>query len=83
MAFRGSFVPLITPFNQQGAVDYKILEEFVTWHIASGSDGIICSATTGEGTCLSERERTQVTKVCVQIAGGRIPILASTGTSDT
>ena len=83
MDFRGSYVPLITPFNRKGRLDRKTLERLVEWHIAEGTDGIICSATTGEGVCLSDAERKTVAQICIRTSAGRIPIIVSTGTNDT
>lgn len=81
--FSGSFVALITPFDSKGRLDRKALEKLVEWHIEEGTDGIVCSATTGEGTTLSEREKKRVAEICIRTAKGRIPIIVGTGTPDT
>lgn len=81
--FRGSFVALITPFDRKKRVDRKALEDLVEWHINEGTDGIVCCGTTGEGVALSEAERKKIAEICVCIAEKRIPVIASTGTSDT
>ncbi len=83
MHFCGSFVPLITPFDRRGRLDGKTLEKLIEWHIAEGTDGIVCSATTGEGPCLSDAEKKKIAQICIQTAANRIPIIASTGTNDT
>lgn len=83
MGFRGSYVPLITPFDRKGRLDQKTLEKLVEWHISQGTDGIVCSATTGEGPCLSDGERKKIASTCIQIVAGRIPVIVSTGVSDT
>lgn len=83
MAFRGSFVALITPFLSNGRVDWKRFEELVEWQIQQGVDGIVCGATTGEGPTLSESERKKITEVCVQTSAKRIPVIVSTGVNDT
>lgn len=83
MKFRGSFVPLITPFDRKGRVDSKKLEQLVTWHITEGSDGIVCSATTGEGVSLSDSERKKIATICIQTAARKVPIIVSTGINDT
>lgn len=83
MRFRGSFVPLITPFDKKGRLDKKTLEALIEWHISQKTDGVICCATTGEGPSLSEKERKIIAEVSVEAAAGRIPILISTGVSDT
>jgi 4-hydroxy-tetrahydrodipicolinate synthase len=81
--FSGSFVALITPFNHQKKIDFKVLEQLIEWHIQEGTDGIICCGTTGEGLALSDGERKKIAESCIRIAQKRIPILISTGTSDT
>lgn len=83
MVFTGSFVALITPFDRKGRLDRKTVEKLVEWHIAEGTDGIICAATTGEGPALSVSERKTMAEICIRTAAGRLPILAATGTSDT
>ncbi len=83
MAFRGSFVALITPFHSNGRVDWKRLEKLIEWQIKQGVDGLVCGATTGEGPTLRESERKKITEVCVQTSGKRIPVIVSTGVNDT
>lgn len=83
MNFRGSYVALVTPFNQKGLLDRKALENLVEWHIAEGTDGIVCSATTGEGISLSDAERKRVAAICIGTAAGRVPVIVATGVSDT
>lgn len=83
MRYRGSFVALITPFTRKGNVDWKALERLIEWHISEGTDGIVCSATTGEGPCLSDSERKKIAHICIQTAAKRIPIIVSTGVNDT
>ncbi|EKE08266.1 MAG: dihydrodipicolinate synthase [uncultured bacterium] len=83
MEFRGSFVPLVTPFDRKGRVDSHALERLIEWHIEEGSDGIIVCATTGEGPTLSALEKKKITQIALQAASGHIPILLSTGTNDT
>ncbi len=81
--FAGSIVALVTPFTRKGAVDYKALSSLIEWQIAQGTDGIVCTGTTGESCTLSDAERIKIALHCVQIATGRIPIIAGTGTCNT
>lgn len=83
MRFTGSYVPLVTPFDRKGRVDQKTLEKLIEWHIAEGTDGLVCSATTGEGPCLSDAERKKIAEICLRTAAKRLPIVVSTGVSDT
>ncbi len=83
MKLSGSFVPLITPFDRKGRLDRKTLEELVEWHISEGTDGIVCSATTGEGPSLSDSERKKIAEICIGTSAGRVPVIVSTGTNNT
>ncbi len=83
MKFRGSFVPIVTPFDRRGHIDRKTLEKLIEWHISEGTDGIVCSATTGEGPSLSDRERKKVAEICIQTVSKRVPVIVSSGVSDT
>ncbi|QZA58144.1 4-hydroxy-tetrahydrodipicolinate synthase [Candidatus Rhabdochlamydia porcellionis] len=79
----GSIVALVTPFTQEGAVDHLALSALIKWHMEQGSQGIVLCGSTGEGTNLSLQEKLHIFKQGVQIANGRIPIIAGTGTSNT
>lgn len=81
--FRGSFVALITPFDQRGRIDAKSLEKLVEWHIQEGTDGIVCCGTTGEAPTLTEKEKKRVAEICIKTASKKIPIVVGTGTSST
>lgn len=80
---RGSFVALITPFDQKGRIDWKCVEKLVSWHIEQGTDGIVCCGATGESMTVSEREKKQMVAACIKIAGNQIPIISNSGTADT
>lgn len=79
--FHGSIVALITPFKD-GKLDEKALERMVEWHIANGTHAIVPTGTTGESPTLSEKEHTRVVELVVQIAKGRIPVMAGAGSNN-
>lgn len=83
MSFRGSYVALITPFQANGRIDWKRVETLVEGHVRSGTDGIVCGATTGEGPTLSEGERKKLAELSIQVAAKRIQVIVSTGLNDT
>ncbi len=83
ISFAGSFVALVTPFDARGRIDVKKLQSLVHWHVEQGTDGIICSGTTGEAPTLSDADRKKVLQTCLDAAAKRIWVLAGTGTSDT
>lgn len=80
--FKGSITALITPF-QNGAIDWKAFEEFVEWQITEGIQGLVPCGTTGESPTLSHEEHREVVKRCVDVAAGRVPVIAGTGSNST
>jgi 4-hydroxy-tetrahydrodipicolinate synthase len=79
---RGSITALITPFRN-GEVDEQAFRELIEWQIAEGSDGIVPVGTTGESPTLSAEEHKRVIEVAVETAGGRVPVVAGTGSNST
>lgn len=80
---KGSIVALITPFDEEGKVNYDRLKELIDYHIASKTDGILVLGTTGETPALTEEEQEEIVKVSVQYSNGRVPIIANSGTNNT
>ncbi len=80
--FKGSFVALVTPFKN-GAVDEKAFQDLVEWHIAEGTHGLVPVGTTGESPTLTHEEHKRVTELCIEAAGGRVPVIAGTGSNAT
>jgi 4-hydroxy-tetrahydrodipicolinate synthase len=80
--FSGSMVALITPF-QDGQVDYETLDELVEFHLESGTDGIVPVGTTGESPTLSYDEHKKVIEWVVKAVGGKVPVIAGTGSNST
>src|SRR5271168_1682339 len=80
--FKGSLVALITPFKN-GAVDEKRFQSFVEWQIAEGTHGVIPCGTTGESPTLSHEEHKRVVELCVEVAKGKVPVIAGTGSNST
>ncbi|MDH4202542.1 MAG: 4-hydroxy-tetrahydrodipicolinate synthase [Phycisphaerae bacterium] len=80
--FSGTFVALITPFSD-GQVDYETLTELVEFHLESGTDGLVPVGTTGESPTLSHEENKKVVEHVVNVAGGKIPVIAGTGSNST
>ena len=80
--FQGSYVALITPFDG-GRIDERAFGDFVEWQISEGTHGLLSCGTTGESPTLSHPEHRQVTELCVEVARGRVPVLAGTGSNST
>jgi len=80
--FQGSFVALVTPFDN-GRVDLKKLKELVEFHIKNGTNGIVPCGTTGESATLSFEEHEKVVGEVVNYVAGRVPVLAGAGSNNT
>ncbi|WP_426958021.1 4-hydroxy-tetrahydrodipicolinate synthase [Muricoccus radiodurans] len=81
--FKGSLVALITPMTQDGALDERAFQDFVAWQVKEGTQGLIPVGTTGESPTLSHAEHHRVVELCVEAAGGKVPVIAGTGSNST
>ena len=81
--FEGAGVALITPFCDNGEVNYPKLEEILEEQIAGGTDAIISCGTTGESSTMTHEEHIQVVRFTCQVVKGRIPVIAGTGSNCT
>ncbi|MBR0656709.1 4-hydroxy-tetrahydrodipicolinate synthase [Plastoroseomonas arctica] len=80
---KGSMVALITPMQRDGAIDKRAFADLVAWQIAEGTEGLIAVGTTGESPTLDHEEHNQVVEMCIEAAGGRVPVIAGTGSNST
>lgn len=80
---KGSIVALITPFQRDGRIDFPVLKELVKWHLEQGTDGLVLCGTTGEGNSLEQEEKLLIFETAKQLAGGKMSLIASTGTGST
>jgi len=80
--FRGSLCALVTPFKD-GAVDTRAYCELVDWHISEGTQGLVPCGTTGESPTLALDEHDKLVRTCVEVADGRVPVIAGTGSNST
>ena len=78
----GYFTALITPMRD-GAVDEEAYRGFIEWQIAEGAAGLVPCGTTGESPTLSHEEHMRVTDICIDVARGRVPVIAGTGSNST
>ena len=81
--FKGSLVALITPFTAAGKLDEKGFQSFVAWQIENGTHGFIPCGTTGESPTLSHEEHKRVVELCIEVAKGKRPVIAGTGSNST
>lgn len=81
--FEGAGVAIVTPFFEDGTVNYNRLTELLEEQIAAGTDSIIICGTTGEASTLSHEEHLEVIGHTVKVVNGRIPVVAGTGSNST
>ncbi len=80
--FQGSIPALVTPM-QNGQVDEEAFRRFVDWQIEEGSNGLVPVGTTGESPTLSHEEHKAVVELCINVANGRVPVIAGAGSNNT
>jgi len=81
--FSGSIAALVTPFSDDGRVDFAALERLVDFHLDQGSDGLVIAGTTGESATLTKSETKDVLTAVIRRVAGAIPVLAGTGSAAT
>jgi len=81
--FQGSIVALITPMTPTGDVDQEALEALVAFHVESGTDAIVAMGTTGESATFSHQDHRAIVKQIIKFVGGKIPVIAGTGSNST
>ena len=79
----GSIVALITPFDEDGNVSYDRLAGLVEWHISEKTDGILVLGTTAETPTLTDEEEERIVRKVIAKAGGRVPVIAGSGSNNT
>jgi 4-hydroxy-tetrahydrodipicolinate synthase len=80
---KGCGTALVTPFTDEGAVDLPALRALVEWQIAEGIDFLVPCGSTGEAQTLDDAERERVVAAVVEVAGGRVPVMAGATSNDT
>ena len=80
--FQGSMTALITPLRN-GAVDERGFQSFVDWQIKEGTEAVVPCGTTGESATMSHEEHHRVIDLCVEVAKGRVPVIAGAGSNST
>ena len=80
--FTGAATAIVTPLTKDG-IDYEQFGRLIDWQIEAGVSAIVAVGTTGEGSTLSDKEHKDAIKFCVDRVGGRVPVVAGTGSNDT
>ena len=79
----GSMVAVVTPMDADGAVNYREFAKVIDFHVDSGTEALIVAGTTGESATLDHDEHVDVIAKACELAAGRIPIIAGTGSNST
>ncbi len=81
--FTGAGVAIVTPFHEDGSINYEAFAELIEFQIAGGTDAIIVCGTTGEASTLNHEEHLDAIGFCVKQVAGRVPVVAGTGSNST
>lgn len=81
--FTGSGVALVTPFSEDGKIDYEVFGKLIEFQIANNTDAIIVCGTTGEGSTLTVEERLSLFRYAAEKIRGRVPLICGTGSNST
>ncbi len=80
--FEGVCTAIVTPFRN-GEVDYRAYEELLKWQVENGIKAVVVAGTTGEGSTLSEHERSELTRLTKEICQDKVKVIVGTGSNDT
>lgn len=83
MNFGQILTAMVTPFDQNGEIDFPATKNLINYLIANGTDGIVVAGTTGESPTLTTEEKVELFKFVVNIVDGRVPVIAGTGSNNT
>lgn len=81
--FKGLGIALVTPFTQEGEVDYTALSRLVDYQLANGADFLCILATTGETPTLTADEKAKIKQMVIEKAGDKVPVLMGCGGNNT
>ena len=81
--FKGTGVALVTPFREEGGVDYNALQKLVEFQIDNGVNYLVVQGTTGESVTLNEDEKLAVLEYVIDINKKRLPIVLGVGGNNT
>jgi 4-hydroxy-tetrahydrodipicolinate synthase len=83
MKFGQVLTAMVTPFDLNDEVDFNATRNLVNYLITNGSDGLVVAGTTGESPTLTTEEKIDLLKFVVEVVGGRVPVIAGTGSNNT
>ncbi|GAK00031.1 MULTISPECIES: 4-hydroxy-tetrahydrodipicolinate synthase [unclassified Geomicrobium] len=74
---------MVTPFNENGQIDFQAVTKLVNHLITNGSESLVVAGTTGESPTLSSDEKLALFRHVIKVTDGRVPIIAGTGSNNT
>lgn len=80
---KGSIVALVTPFHEDGSVNFEALEELLNWHVENKTDGILVLGTTGESSTMTHEEDDAVVEFTMKVINKRLPVIVGSGSNCT
>ncbi|MBB4824851.1 4-hydroxy-tetrahydrodipicolinate synthase [Sporosarcina luteola] len=83
MNFGRIVTAMVTPFDEQGEIDFQATQNLINYLIANGTEALVVSGTTGESPTLTNKEKAKLFKFTVNVVNGRVPVIAGTGTNNT
>lgn len=83
MNFGQLITAMVTPFDEQGEIDFEATRNLINHLITTGSDGLVVAGTTGESPTLTQAEKITLFKFTVEVVNGRVPVIAGTGSNST
>ena len=81
--FGNLLTAMVTPFNEDGEVDYQTAKNLAIKLVENGSDGLVIAGTTGESPTLTTEEKLTLFSTIVEAVGGKATVIAGTGTNNT
>ena len=83
MKFKGSYVALVTPFDENDNVNFEVLANLIDFHLKSHTDGLVVLGTTAEAATMSQEEKDEVVKFVVKKVNHKIPVIVGSGSNST
>lgn len=81
--FTGSCVALVTPFKEDGSINFDKLLELLDYHLAHKTDAVLICGTTGEASTIDDEDQIECVRLAVKHINKRIPVIAGAGSNDT
>lgn len=81
--FKGSGVAIVTPFHQDGTINYDKFKQLIEFQISNGTDAIIVCGTTGEASTLTDEEQLEAIRFSAEVVNKRVPVIAGAGSNFT